>query len=102
MNTTENNKIIDKFNNNHLTNLNGFECYYNKENRSYNNDWNLLMQVVEKCYNTKESYNLHKDIEDAFIYKVANRIEAVYNACLEFIKSYNEAMEQEAVYSIRG
>ena len=35
----------------------------------YDTDWNCLMPVVEKCYNTKESYN--------------------------------EAMGQESVYSIR-
>ena len=67
----------------------------------YDTDWNCLMPVVEKCYNTKESYNLHKDIEDAFIYDIENRIQAVYLSVVDFIKSYNEAMGQESVYSIR-
>jgi hypothetical protein len=68
----------------------------------FDTDWNCLMPVVEKCYNTKESYNLHKDIEDAFIYKFDDRLEAVYLAVVSFVKSYNEAMGQEAVYSIRN
>jgi len=68
----------------------------------YDTDWNCLMPVVEKCYNTKESYNLHKDIEDAFIYDIENRIQAVYLSVVDFIKSYNEAMSQEAVYSIHN
>ena len=67
----------------------------------YHDSWNWLMPVVEKCYNTKESYNLHKDIEDAFIDKFDDRLKAVYLSVVSFIKSYNEAMGQESVYSIR-
>ena len=64
---------------------------FNFPNR-YHLDWNLLMEVVEKCYKTNSDYQLHKNIEDSFIYMVENRIEAVYNACVEFIKWYNDSV----------
>ena len=83
-----------------IMNKNRFK-YIRLSNMKYHTDWNCLMPVVEKCYNTKESYNLHKDIEDAFIYDIENRIQAVYLSVVDFIKSYNEAMGQESVYSIR-
>ena len=84
-----------------IMNKNRFE-YIRLSDMKYHTDWNCLMPVVEKCYDTKESYNLHKDIEDAFIYDIENRIQAVYLSVVDFIKSYNEAMSQEAVYSIHN
>ena len=63
----------------------------------FNSDWNWLMQVVEKI----ESLN-HKNNEEHFQlvsfihhwlrrkHKELTKIEAVYNACIEFIKWYNE------------
>lgn len=83
-----------------IMNKNRFR-YIRLSNMKYHTDWNCLMPVVEKCYNTQESYNLHKDIEDAFIDKFDDRLKAVYLSVVSFIKSYNEAMGQESVYSIR-
>ena len=96
--TTENNKIIAEFMGyKKNTPSKDFFQHPTEKNRydrieflSYDSDWNWLMEVVEKIYNTKAPYELHKNIEDAFIYKVENRIESVYNACVEFIKWYNE------------
>jgi hypothetical protein len=101
MNTTKNNKLLDAFNDNYLINLNGFECYYNKENRSYHNDYNLLMNVVEKI----ESLNYTTDIQNiiglghyfriysagADVIKVRDyesKIKSVYIGCVEFIQWY--------------
>ena len=91
--TTENNKIIAEFmgciihiqTKAYLTT----DGYFHDKDLKFHSDWNWLMEVVEKIYTTKASYNLHKNIEDAFIYKSENRIESVYNACVEFIKWYN-------------
>ena len=106
--TIENNKILDQFNDNYLVNLNGFECYYNKENRSYHNDWNLLMEVVEKIesifwedlndtsFNVTIGATRYCVIQDnnggviEIIGEGESKIQSVYNACLEFIKWYNE------------
>ncbi len=52
----------------------------------FQTDWNDLMQVVEKCFKTKANYELHKKIEDALISNSENRIQDVYNACVNFIK----------------
>ena len=66
----------------------------------YNTDWNWLMEVVEKIENIDDcgidiffgSVEIYKD--GRTIIKVSTKhktkIEAVYNACLEFIKWYNE------------
>ena len=124
--TTENNKIIAEFMGyidngcseegfliNPITN---FDEEIN--DLKYHNDWNWLMEVVEKieslgywteiCYSnlgtktregkitwceiTKENHlDLFKD--DCFTKIVrteGSKKEAVYNACIEFIKWYNE------------
>ncbi len=63
----------------------------------YSKDWNWLMQVVEKIesldYNITIQYkNCYIDIDkDLQIYTFSkSKIEAVYNACVEFIKWYNK------------
>ena len=72
---------------------------------NYNTDWNRLMQVVEKIESIKiETYKVRVDIyfnccqinpthweQPISIYgNKETKIEAVYNACIEFIKWYNE------------
>jgi hypothetical protein len=66
----------------------------------YDNDWNWLMEVVEKI--ESKCSNLGFQISARFVHirvnnnltissgVKPNRIEAVYNACIEFIKWYNE------------
>lgn len=68
-----------------------------KDIYQYNRDWNQLMSVVEKIF--KDFYKLnpcpiHLKIN---IEKALNEvnIEAVYNACVEFIKWYNQNLEKE-------
>ena len=64
----------------------------------YNSDWNWLMQVVEKIEKLKCTVVIEKNIcrihkgglHFGHAYKFETKIEAVYNACLEFIKWYNE------------
>lgn len=103
MNTTENNKIIAEFMGyidngcseegfliNPITN---FDEEIN--DLRYHLDWNWLMEVVEKIF--KDFYKLNPcpiylkiNIEKAL--NEVN-IEAVYNACVEFIKWYDEQKE---------
>ena len=126
MNTTENNKIIaefmeweykvlpvysdDKFLGRkniyntpfkkHLKNK-AFTTTFSENELVFHNDWNWLMEVVEKCFKIEANYGLHKNIEDALIFNSEIRIYDVYNAVVKFIEVYNESFKQQAVYSIR-
>lgn len=54
----------------------------------FHSDWNWLMQVVDKAKAVPEpNYELLDAIDDALI---CVEIDSVYNACVEFIKWYNE------------
>lgn len=70
------------------------------EDLKFNSDWNWLMEVVEKI-ETLESIGIdfYKGCIDVYNEetnlirinrKGLTKIEAVYNACLEFINWYNE------------
>jgi hypothetical protein len=71
------------------------------EYMKFHTDWNWLMQVVEKIESLgyKIEINKTQKFNSCFIYDVNNktivktfteiRIEAVYNACVEFVKWYN-------------
>jgi len=83
---TENNKLINKFLN------------YPYELNKIDSDWNQLIHVVEKIFSTcgefedesdKDMYwnLLTRNIRDAFYFP---KINDVYNACIEFIKWYNQ------------
>jgi len=62
-------------------------------NIKYQSDWNRLMSVVDKCFDTNADYQNHKKIEDALIGTSKNRIENVYNAVIEFIELHNDDVE---------
>jgi len=108
MNTTENNRLLAEFvgwelkhnpNISQKTWNNKEEGYCRDKDSTfieYSNNWNLLMKVVEKIFGEEcfkplagegMYYLLRINIEKAL--KKA-KIEAVYNACLEFVKWYNE------------
>ena len=67
----------------------------------YHSDWNWLIEVVEKIESLKFSVLIGKNtcvIEQTFgkislnlgVMRGKDKIEAVYSACVEFIKWYNE------------
>ena len=68
---------------------------------NYNTDWNRLMQVVEKIECCDFIFSIHHEVANIFngecneltyneTTQARTKIEAVYNACVEFIKWYNE------------
>ena len=64
-------------------------CKYSK----YDSDWNWLMEVVEKCLVGEAEYN--EDEAKEAIHEIYEslcniNISSVYNACVKFIKWYNE------------
>jgi len=101
---TENNKLIAEFMGRVIPE-DELEFYdENPTTHYYDSDWNWLMEVVEKIKKetnedeflnrliTTESRNgivLEFNLENCFR-KSYLSIEAVYNACVEFIKWYNE------------
>ena len=111
---TENNKLLAEFLGFELTTDSISILYYTedrglKQLPKFNSDWNWLMQVVEKI----EDENFKDEAKNcvSFLIKIVNtdcqivdifkdrfeiniygntKIEAVYNACVEFVKWYNE------------
>ena len=86
--TTENNKLIALFMNNAIVDNNN----NHKDTYNYHNDWNWLMEVVEKIAPLIS--------ESEFKYRIGNDLlsvnkEGVYNACVEFIKWYSENSAQK-------
>jgi len=102
----ENNKLIAEFLGYETYEMNGvLNVEYSENNirtiqdTHYHIDWNWLMEVVEKIENTQpisiiiscgncEVYNC-ETAETIFFFEGV-KIEVVYNACIEFIKWYNE------------
>lgn len=91
MTTTEKNTIIDKFLNRTVS------------VNQYNENWNELMLVVKKVEQIEESdFTVYINNDGCKISGVelypylhivelsTTKIQAVYNACVEFIKWYNE------------
>jgi predicted HTH transcriptional regulator len=109
MNNTENNRLIAEFMGYNEEIVNG-EIYFtlpdmleslSDEELQYHSDWNWLMEVVEKIENYNEYTNvlftpqgceINCYIENGFLFSndCNTKIEAVYNACIEFIKWYNK------------
>lgn len=101
MNTIENNNIIAEFMNSEVTIdtyfITGMYISINENDLKYHSDWNWLMEVVEKIESLGYAIEINKQEEDDYqclvvkkdilIQEFSNiKIEAVYNACLEFIK----------------
>ena len=104
MKTTENNKLIAEF-----INLNFYKSFWYKSNIAtekqickennlqFHSDWNLLIEVVEKIESLGYRIEIVKHIcriylsnkETIIISENTPKIEAVYNAVVEFIKWYN-------------
>jgi hypothetical protein len=102
MKTIENNKLIAEFmcikyiyDDKYIENIkemraNGvmFEQGYMLSELKYDTDWNWLMSVVEKILDISlelDSMEMYYNITDSIPY-----INSTYNACIEFIKWYNE------------
>ena len=111
-----NNKIIAEFmgNRNYLYSNNKNAMYFILTNTAeeelivnYDNDWGLLMEVVEKIeslgYWTEVLGGYHQEFRIGKINQIkefinkegSDKKEAVYNACIEFIKWYNENSAKE-------
>ena len=112
-NITENNKLIADFlgwkkgrgTNTHkktflVPNKGGV---YPIEALKFHNDWNWLIPVVEKIeIQSKELFGAYEDViingcgcgiatkDDMISIAATSKIEAVYMACVEYIKWYNE------------
>lgn len=114
MNTTENNRLLAEFigwelkhnpNISQKTWSNKEEGYCRDKDSTfieYSNNWNWLMKVVEKIESLGFTFTIrlkwvkisktHNSDEVILIRweEDETKIEAVYNACLEFIEWYNE------------
>jgi hypothetical protein len=96
MNTLDNNKLIAEFMGFDILS-NGYFNYEGEITRSlpeFNSDWNWLMEVVEKIESLSKNNTVILDwsrnnwtIFDILI--TASKIEAVYDACVDFIKWNN-------------
>lgn len=82
MKTEEKNKLIDTFLNRTVS------------ANQYHENWNELMQVVEKIEslsNEQKVINWSRQNKCIFDIKLTEaKIEAVYNACIAFIEWYNK------------
>jgi hypothetical protein len=87
----ENNRLLAEF---MQPSFNGFGTYdfngqlLTKEYLKFHNDWNWLMEVVEKILNIcleLDNMEMYYNITDSI-----PKIDKAYNDCVEFIKWYNE------------
>lgn len=105
--TTENNKIIAKFMDYKFTTFKGIEyckpyghglncedANLVEDLEQFSTDWNWLMEVVEKIEGFKGNKDvIHWSRNNWTIFDLKlteSKIQATYNACLEFIKWYND------------
>jgi len=63
-------------------------------NFHFHDDWNWLMEVVEKIYTIDLYYDKYIEFNSSIFsngkIELSTRIDLVYNQCVEFIKWYNE------------
>ena len=70
-----------------------FSCKLQDFELEFHSDWNWLMKVVEKCLVGEAEYNedeAKKAIHEIYESLCNINITSVYNACVKFIKWYNE------------
>ena len=93
---TENNKLIAEFMDWEVVNNQSqlwVDCNPSKEQKPLLllnyifDDWNWLMEVVDKIINLKSVYAQERQ---KVFNSISPNMEATYNACVEFIKWYNE------------
>lgn len=93
---TQNNKLLAGFlGYNVLSGLKIISVIKNDQLKVFNPniDWNWLMEVVRECYSKEHHEN---NYYETIYYALASLdIEAVYNACIEFVKWYNEISAKE-------
>lgn len=116
MNTTENNKLIAEFmgwdckNNFYCIAPNSLDDGWSYEDLKFHSDWNWLMQVIEKIESFEDENRCSKynvEIQQSFVSIIDNqtsdfiydrdantKLEAVYNAVVEFINFYNSAQKE--------
>lgn len=84
---TENNKLIAEF----------MEGYEPEEYEDFHSDWNWLMEVVEKIESLDYRFAITEFLSEVSNEKLSikswkekTKFENTYNACVEFIKWYNQ------------
>jgi len=108
MNTTENNKLIAEFMGFKINTTTSIDVLYNEKTcevldlnkLKYHFDWNWLIEVVEKIEKNYivdicgKAVSIHENngemIVDLCGKNYSNKTEAVYNACVKFIKWHNQ------------
>ena len=117
MNIQENNKLLAEFmelkpilistdfygiqkDHVHITGKNtDFVMFEFSKSAKYHSDWNWLMQVVDKIeslgyivviQSTLCNISTNKFFNGVIIKNLDTKIESVYNACVDFVKWYNE------------
>jgi hypothetical protein len=107
MNNIENNRMLAEFIGYNFEIVND-EVYFThddmleaiaEEDLNFQTDWNLLMELIAKIEDlgndvliTTNYIQIAFDEGEQFVVveDIKNKIEAVYNACIEFVKWYNE------------
>ena len=68
--------------------------WYKEIDLAFHHDWNWLMKVVEKIYQTYSYYDKYIDYNSSQFtsgkIELSTKIESVFVDCLEFIKWYNQ------------
>ena len=69
-----------------------------KDIYQYDRDWNLLMEVVEKIYQTDLYYDKYINFNSSMFttgkIELSTNIKEVYNQCVKFINFYNKQKEE--------
>ena len=85
-----------------ILNINGINYPFEVSELNYDTDWNRLMLVVDKIESLEHWVEILGGLQktcligstnssnESFKNTNENKIEAVYNACVEFVKWYNK------------